>query len=65
MGSISSPDENGYRHFEFRVFFPFQYAHYYSIGFESSELDTDYQILRMGMQIKEVLTYNAGEVKQL
>ena len=65
MGSISSPDENGYRHFEFRVFFPFQYAHYYSIGFESSELDTAYQILRMGMQIKEVLTYPAGQVKQL
>jgi len=64
-GTISEVDEEGYRHFQFRVYFPFQYGSYFSIGFQSSELDTDYEMIRLGMRLNEVSTVNGNKVKVL
>lgn len=65
MGSISEIGEDGYRHFQFRVYFPFQYGSYFSIGFESSQLDTDYEMIRLGMMLDEVETINTQRIKNL
>ena len=65
MGSISSSDvvdDDGRRHFSFRVYFPFQYAQYFSVGFGSSGPDVDYEIIRYGMSVMQDVTWDPGKI---
>lgn len=63
MGSISEPDEEGRRHFYFRVYFPFQYGNHFSVGVSSAGSDFDYEITRFGLGLKATLSQNATKVK--
>ncbi len=65
LGSIGEADEEGRRHFYFRVYFPFQYGNSFSIGFESNEADTDYEITRFGLGLKESVSTATGRIKNI
>lgn len=65
MGSVSEADEDGRRHFQFRVYFPFQYGNYFSVGHESSNEDDDYEITRYGLGLKEDVSMSALKVKSI
>ena len=65
IGSISNPDieSDGMRYFKIKVFFPFQYANYFSIGWKASGLDYDYDVIRLGLGLKESASVKNSQVK--
>jgi len=65
LGSISEADEEGRRHFYFRVYFPFQYGNSFSVGFESSGADFDYEVTRFGLGLKESISTNTTRIKSV
>ena len=65
LGSVSDPDEEGRRHFQFRINFPFEYANYFSIGWESQGTDYDYEVIRYGLGLKESVSPNITKIKNL
>lgn len=65
IGSISDPDSEGRRHFYFRVYFPFQYGNHFSVGFESSNTDIDYEITRFGLGLKESVSTDTTKIKSV
>lgn len=64
-GALSAPDQDGRRHFYFRVYFPFQYGYHFSLGVASSGTDLDYEVTRMGMLLRSTLTNDATKIKLL
>lgn len=65
IGSIGEVDEEGRRHFYFRVYFPFQYGNHFSIGFSSSESDNDYEITRIGLGLSESVSVDTSRIKNI
>lgn len=65
IGTFSNPDSDGRLHFQFRVYFPFQYGNYFAIGWESSGTDLNYEIIRYGMGIKEDVSVNTNKIKSI
>lgn len=63
--SITDPDSDGRRHFQWRQYFPFQYKNYYSVGFSSSDADNDFEISRTGLIMKEDVSVNVNKIKSL
>lgn len=63
IGDIDQPDDDGLRHFQFIVYFPFQYANYFSVGWDSSENDNYYEITRYALGITEDISRKAGRIK--
>ena len=63
MGTISTPDQDGRRHFKFRVYFPFQYDNYFTFGWNSQ--DSDNEIIRAGLMVKEDFSINQNQVKNI
>ena len=64
-GSVSEADEEGRRHFFFIIYFPFQYGNHFSVGFESSGTDLDYELTRMGLGLAESVTVDTGRIKSI
>lgn len=54
---------DGRRHFSFKVFFPYQYGNYFSIGQLSDGVDIDYETTRFALAIKEDPATKAGRIK--
>lgn len=65
LGGIGEEDEDGRRHFYFRVYFPFQYGNTFSVGFESSGADYDYEVTRVGLGLKEDVSTNTTRIKSI
>lgn len=65
MGTISDPDGEGRRHFMFRIFFPFVYGNFFSVGFNSSGEDYDYELTRFGLGLAQTVTVDSNRVKTL
>lgn len=65
LGSIGEADEEGRRHFYFRIYFPFQYANFFSVGFESDGVDLNFEITRFGMAMKESFSAPASRIKSI
>ncbi len=65
MGSISAADEEGRQHFQFRIYFPFQYGNHFSIGFKSVGEDFDYEVTRFGLGLAESVSVDTGRVKSI
>jgi len=65
VGSFSQYGTDGRFHFQFRVYIPFQYANYYSVGWESSGTDLDYEIIRYGLGLKEDVSVNTNSIKNI
>lgn len=64
-GSISQADEDGRRHFMFRVYFPYQYGNHFSVGFESSGTDFSYELTRIGLGISESISQPTDQIKSI
>lgn len=65
MGSISSPDVEGYRHFQFRVYFPYQYGNHFSVGHQSENVDDDYEISRYGLGMLQDVSTDTNRIKAI
>lgn len=65
LGTISEPDNDGRRHFMFKVYFPYQYNNYFTMGWRSSGTDLDYEIIRTGLMLKEEFSMNQNQVKSV
>lgn len=65
MGTIGEPDLDGRRHFQFRVYFPWQYSNYFSVGFASSGTDYNYEVTRIGLGVRESFSLDNTKVKNL
>lgn len=59
----SDIDNDGRRHFVARVYFPFIYGQYFSVGAASSGIDQDFEITRMGLMVEEEAGININKVK--
>lgn len=58
-------DENGRRHFEFIVYFPFQYGRAFSVGHSSNGADFDYEIIRYGLGLKQDVSVDTSRIKSI
>jgi hypothetical protein len=58
-------DADGRRHFFARIYFPFIYGQYFSVGLSSSGVDQDYEVSRMGLMIDEEPAINTNRVKTI
>ena len=63
--TFSEPDADGRRHFSFRVYFPFQYGNFFSVGQTSNGVDIDYEITRYALGLKEDVSVNMNKVKSI
>lgn len=63
--TFSDPDADGRRHFSFTVYFPPQYANFFSVGHTSNGADLDYEITRYGLGLKEDVSVDATRVKSI
>jgi len=63
--SFSEPGADGRRHFQFKIFFPFQYGNFFSVGHSSAGADMDYEMTRYGLLMKEDFSTQASKVKTL
>jgi len=63
--SFSDPDADGRRHFSFRVYFPFTYKNYYSVGFSETEADNDFEIMRVGLIMSEDPSVDTRRIKNI
>ena len=61
--TFSDPDEDGRRHFSFRIYFPFEYGNFFSIGQTSNGEDIDYETTRFGLGIKEDVSVDTTTIK--
>ena len=65
MGALSDTgdvDSEGRRHFSFRVYFPFQYGSYFSVGWSSFGTDFNYEIIRYGLSAMNDVSWDPGKV---
>lgn len=58
-------DANGRRHFEFIVYFPFQYGRSFSVGHQSNGADFDYEIIRYGLGLKQDVSVDTSRIKSV
>lgn len=63
--TFSDPDADGRRHFSFTVYFPPQYANFFSVGQSSNGTDIDYETTRFGLGLKEDVSADATRVKTI
>jgi hypothetical protein len=56
-------DSDGRRHFVVRIYFPFVYGQYFSVGASSSGVDQDFEITRFGVMIEQENGINIAKVK--
>lgn len=61
--SLSDPDADGRRHFQWRQYFPFQYKNHYSVGITASSPDNDFEIIRAGLIMKEDVSVAVNKIK--
>jgi Flp pilus assembly protein TadG len=55
----------GMRHFSARVYFPFQYGNYFSVGIQSSGVDQEHETSRIGLFISEEPGINMNRIKSI
>lgn len=65
LGAFSDPGNDGRRHFQFRVYFPFVYGNYFSVGWNSYGTDIDYEIIRYGMSLQQTVSVDTNIIKTI
>jgi len=63
--TFSDPEADGRRHFQFQIYFPFQYGNFFSIGHSSDGADMDYEVTRYGLLMKEEFSPQNSKIKTL
>lgn len=65
MGTIDAPGSDGRRRFSFIVYFPYIYGQYLSTSLRSSGPDQDWEIIRIGLGLKEDISTRTSNTKVL
>lgn len=66
LGSLGPLESDGRRHFQFKVYFPFQYGNYFAVGFSSNGVDIDYEVTRLGLGIaQQPSLIDTSEIKNI
>jgi hypothetical protein len=65
IGTIDTPGADGRRRFSFLVYFPYIYGQYFSMGYESSGIDQDWEIIRSSLGLKESVSIIRPGIKQI
>jgi hypothetical protein len=58
-------DVDGRRRFSFMVYFPYEYGQYFSLGFESSGIDQDWEIIRASMGVSQTISTIRPGIKSI
>lgn len=61
----SDVDIDGRYHFIARVYFPFVYGNYFSVGVSSSGIDQDHETTRFGLMVSEEPSVNRNKIKSI
>jgi hypothetical protein len=62
---VSDPGDDGRRHFLFHTYYPHLYGNYFSFGFSDQTVDSDFEITRFGLIMKESPTVNMNKIKSV
>lgn len=62
---FSDLDADGRRHFSARVYFPFEYGNYFSVGISSSGINQDHETTLFGLMLSETPSVNQNRIKLL
>jgi len=65
IGTIESPGADGRRRFSFLVYFPYLYGQHFSIGFSSSGVDQDWEIIRATLGLSESISTIRSGIKPI
>lgn len=65
IGTLGGVDVDGRRRFSFMVYFPFEYGQYFSLGFQSSGIDQDWEIIRASLGLKETISTIRPGIKSI
>lgn len=65
IGTIDAPGSDGRRRFSFIVYFPYQYGQYFSTGISSSGSAQDWELIRIGLGLKESVSTRLSNTKVL
>jgi len=65
IGTLGGIDIDGRRRFSFMVYFPFEYGQYFSLGFQSSGIDQDWEVIRASMGLKETISTIRPGIKSI
>lgn len=63
--TFSEPDADGRRHFQFQIYFPFQYGNFFSVGHSSDGADMDYEMTRFGLLMSEEFSPQNSKIKTI
>lgn len=61
--NFSDLDADGRRHFSARIYFPFQYGNYFSVGIASSGINQDHESSLIGLMLSETPSVNQNRIK--
>ena len=61
----SDVDNDGRRHFTARVYFPYQYGNYFSVGIKTSGVDQDLEVTRFGVMLSEETGIKTSNIKSI
>ena len=65
IGVLGGIDVDGRRRFSFMVYFPFEYGQYYSLGFQSSGIDQDWEIIRASLGVRQTISTIRPGIKSI
>lgn len=65
IGTIDAPGSDGRRRFSFIVYFPWIYGQYFSTGLQSEGTDQDWEIIRIGLGLKEDVSTRTSNTKTI
>jgi hypothetical protein len=65
LGTVSDPDAEGRRRFQFMVYWPWIYGETLSTGFSSSGKDQDWEIIRCSLGLKEDISTKISNIKTI
>lgn len=65
LGTISAPDSEGKRKFQFLVYFPWVYGTTFSTGIQSDGKDQDWEVSRIALGLREDISTMVNRIKTI
>lgn len=65
IGVLGGVGLDGRRRFSFMVYFPYEYGQYFSLGFQSSGIDQDWEIIRASLGLGETISTIRPGIKSI
>lgn len=65
IGTVDAPGSDGRRRFSFQVYFPWLYGQYFSTGVKSSGVGQDWEMIRIGLGLKESVSTKGLNIKAI